>query len=145
MSLAEATEIASFHLSVVEPLTDRYTTWALCALSSSPEVVPLSQIEKARIQRAIYRLQTICNMQLRKLVAVLEALSTFSPWEAEEVLCVYEFAKERYSSVFFTTTWDLKQERNPKLALLVSWTSMRPYFCTPETVSQGSLRVASYQ
>lgn len=114
LSLAEATQMASFHLSVVEPLTDRYASWALCALSSSPKAVPLSKTEKARIQRAMYRLQIICNMQLWDPARLIDALSSFTPWEAEEILCVHAFATERYSSVFFMTAWDLNQEENPK-------------------------------
>lgn len=115
LSLTEATWIASFHTSVVEPLTGRFTTWALGALSSSsPETAPpLSKTEKARVQRAIYRLHTICNMQFSDPVRLLQALGIFYPWEVEEILCIYDFAKERYSSVFFTTAWDLNQEKNP--------------------------------
>lgn len=114
LSLVEATEMALFHLSVVEPLIDRYARWPLSALSSSPEAVPLSKTEKARIQRAMYRLQTIGNVKPRNPARLLDALSTFTPWEAEEILCVHAFAKERYSSVFVAAAWDVNQEENPK-------------------------------
>ncbi|ROV91872.1 hypothetical protein VMCG_09211 [Cytospora schulzeri] len=114
LSLEEATAMASFHLSVIEPLTERYAYWTLNALCSSPEAVPLSKTETGRIQRAIYRLQIICNMEPFDTARLLYILSCFAPWEAEEILCVHGFAKERLTGVFMEIAWDLDQEDNPK-------------------------------
>lgn len=114
LPLAVAHKMAFFHLNIVEPLTERYARWALGALSSSPEAAPLTGTEKSRIQRAMYRLQTLCNTSLRGPRYILDVLHDFGPWQAEEILCVYEFAKERYTSVFIECAWHLDQERNPK-------------------------------
>lgn len=114
LSLSEVTEMATFHISVVQPLTDLYAHWALGALSSSLEAVPLSRVEVARIQRAIYRLQTICNCRIGSRAALLGLLDAFSPWESEEILCVHAFAEERCTSAFIMAAWDLNQDRNPK-------------------------------
>lgn len=114
LSLAEATDMASFHLSVVEPLTERYADWTLAALSSSPAAVPLSKSEKVRIQRAMYRLQILCNLQIRDADRMLRILTSFPPWEVEQILCVHAFAREKYTSVFIASAWDLNQDDNPK-------------------------------
>jgi hypothetical protein len=62
LSLEELIQLIRFHCSVIEPLTERYATWALAALSSSPKHYPLSGTERRRIQRALYRMQVFCNV-----------------------------------------------------------------------------------
>lgn len=118
LSLTAAHKMAHFHLRVVEPLTERYARWALGALSSSPEAAPLTGTERARIQRAMYRLQIICNMSIRDHQAMFEALDAFGPWQAEEILCVHAFAKERYESVFVECVWHRDQ---PKYISMHLW------------------------
>ena len=87
-----------FYLRVVEPLTERYARWALGALSSSPQAAPLTKTEKSRIQRAMYQFQVICNLGILEPQAILEVLDSFGPWEAEQIIRVHEFAKERRTS-----------------------------------------------
>lgn len=106
--------MATFHISVIQPLTDLYAHWALGALSSSPEAVPLSRVDVACIQRAIYRLQTICNYRIGSRAALLGLLDAFSPWESEKILCVHAFAEEKCTGAFIMAAWDLNQDRNPR-------------------------------
>lgn len=114
LSLAVVQQMAHFHLRVVEPLTERYARWALGALTSSPQEVNLTKTEKSRIQRAIYRLQVICNLRAPHPQTILEILDSFGPWAAEQIICVHEFAKERWSSVFIECAWELNEEKNPR-------------------------------
>lgn len=114
LSLAVAQQMACFHLRIVEPLTERYAHWALGALSSSAQEAPLTKTEKSRIQRAMYRLQVICNLRVSHPQTLLEILDSFGPWAAEQIICVHEFAKERWSSVFVECAWELNQEENPR-------------------------------
>lgn len=122
LPLEIAHKMADFHLRVVEPLTNRYVYWALGALSSSsPQLASVSRTEKARVQRAMYRLQIICNMSIRNNRVMAGILDDFGPWQAEQILCVHEFAKERYESVFVECAWHLDQERNPKYRRIPLW------------------------
>ncbi|POS70690.1 hypothetical protein DHEL01_v210913 [Diaporthe helianthi] len=116
ISLAVAQKMAEFHLRVVEPLTERYCRWVLSALSSSPEPAPLTKTEKSRIQRAIYRLQVICNSGISGPQEILAVLDSFGPWAAEQIICVYEFAKERFTSAFIECAREfIKQDLDPPI------------------------------
>lgn len=118
LSLTVAHTMAYFHLRVVEPLPERCARWAMGALSSSPEAASLTGTERARIQRAMYRLQIICNMSIRDDQAMFEALDAFGPWQAEEILCVHKFVTERYESVFAECVWHRDQ---PKYISMHLW------------------------
>jgi hypothetical protein len=39
LALEDLVQLARFHQSIIEPLTERYSVWALAALSSSPRTV----------------------------------------------------------------------------------------------------------
>jgi hypothetical protein len=41
-------------------------------------------------------------------------LALFPAWQIEEILCVYEFAKDTYGGFFDQVAWDLDEERNPR-------------------------------
>ncbi|KAJ4424636.1 hypothetical protein N0V82_000768 [Gnomoniopsis sp. IMI 355080] len=129
LSLDDIVGMVCFHNSYIEPLTERYAASALASMPSlaeaSPTAQPLSTTEMRRIQRAMYRLQVFGNAcgfkgegsssrRIQTDVERLRVLSMFPPWEAEEILCIHEFAKEKYSSVFQLVAWDLDEERNPK-------------------------------
>lgn len=137
LSLAVAHKMAYFHMRVVEPLTDYYARWALGALSSSPEAGPLTGTEKARIQRALYRLQIICNMRLRGPQHILDALDDFGPWQAEEILCVHEFAKERYMSVFIECAYH-------RISILRNEDVTTVYSCDGESIRRILLAVLEF-
>lgn len=124
--LADYIYIARFHLSTVEPLTERYAVCALAALGSSPTTAPLGETEKWRIQRAMYRLETFCNLcserspcQMVDSQDRLRILTTFHAWEVEEMLCIHEFAKERISSVFHQVASELPNVLEPYSRSLV--------------------------
>ncbi|KAB5560174.1 hypothetical protein GE09DRAFT_81690 [Coniochaeta sp. 2T2.1] len=122
--LEDYVQIARFHFSVVEPLTERFATWALDGLAAldpkAPVEKPLSDAERTRIQRAIYRLETFCNLcSLRSPFHMwaarqrLEILCVFPAWEVEEILCIHHFLKERVDSVFNEISelpWPLKPD-----------------------------------
>jgi hypothetical protein len=122
-----------FHLRVVEPLTERYARWALGALSSSLQAAPLTKTEKSRIQRAMYRLQVICNLGILEPQAMLEVLDSFGPWAAEQIICVHEFAKERCTSAAMVCAWELKR-REPILSTIED---LLPYSSECESISRS--------
>jgi hypothetical protein len=118
--LEDYVQLARFHLSVVEPLTERYALWALAALGFSPATHPLSETERRRIHRAMYRLETFGNLcsvrspcQISGALDRVGILSTFDAWEVEEMLCFHEFAKERISSVFHQVALELPNTLKP--------------------------------
>jgi hypothetical protein len=133
LSLEELIQIIRFHCSVIEPLTERYATWALAALSSSPKDAPLSDTERRRIQRALYRMQVFCNVcgsrgegrsapvSIEKHLDRLRVLGLFPAWQIEEVLCIHSFAKDVYGGVFHRVAWDLDELRNPRFRDISIW------------------------
>lgn len=129
LPLEDVIHLAHFHVLVIEPLTERYATWALASLPTSCEEEqagqqPLSDTERRRIQRAMYRLQIFCNLcgregrssrhRIEDNVDRLRVLSMFPPWEVEQILCINEFAKDVYTDVFRQVAWDLNMDKNPK-------------------------------
>lgn len=130
LSLDEIIHIIRFHISVIEPLTEAFAHWAVGALPSKPEneaackSVSLSDVERRRMQRGLYRMQMLCNLYgsqgrstlstIDETVNRLRVLSMFPAWEVEEILSVHEFAKDKYANVFKQVAWDLNEERNPK-------------------------------
>lgn len=130
LSSEDIIRLHHFHTSIIEPLTDRYATWALAELpipltDEQTRKQPLSNTERCRIQRAMYRLQVFCNVcgslgqgrspreRIEKNVDRLRVLSTFPAWEIEEILCFHRFAEEMNGKVFRQVAWDLNPE-NPK-------------------------------
>ncbi len=119
LALQDLVQLARFHQSIIEPLTERYSVWALAALSSSPQDCPLSGTERRRIQRALYHYQIYCNLcgsrgegrssprRLEDPLEGLRILSLFPAWQIEEVLCINEFAKDTYGGVYHRVTDDL--------------------------------------
>lgn len=130
LSLEDIIHLHHFHTSIIEPLTDRYASWALASLPIPSETEQtrkqtLSNTERCRIQRAMYRLQIFCNVcgslgegrssrkRIEKNVDRLRVLSIFPAWEIEEILCFHIFAEEMNGKVFRQVAWDLNPE-NPK-------------------------------
>lgn len=132
LSLDDIICILRFHASVVEPLTGAFASWALGELPSTPEnkgaykSAPLSYTERRRIQRALYRMQMVCNLcgsqeaarsappRIDDTEGRMRVLSMFPAWGVEEILSVHEFAKDHYQEIFKKVAWDLNEERNPK-------------------------------
>lgn len=119
ISLPEAIEMAVFHSSTVEPLVERYAAWALANLSVKP--TSLSRTERMRIQRAMYRFQIVCDVFGNKLnddnphltnqrpgqLGCLRFLSSYEPWEIEEILCINLFMQEEYQKRIQEVSGDL--------------------------------------
>jgi hypothetical protein len=112
ISLPKAIGMATFHSSTVEPLVERYASWALANLGvvppSSAGSVSLSRTERMRIQRGMYRFQIVCDVFGNKLgdddpafrrpaqLGCLRLLTCYEPWEIEEILCINHFLREEY-------------------------------------------------
>ncbi|ROW02476.1 hypothetical protein VMCG_06081 [Cytospora schulzeri] len=131
LSLDDMIHLLRFHTSVIESLTERYATWALASLPSSSTndqagQQPLSDTERCRIQRAMYRLQIFCNVcgslgeerssreRIEDNIDRLRVLSMFLAWEIEEILCVHRFAEDIYRDILRQVAWDFNEARNPK-------------------------------
>jgi hypothetical protein len=134
LSEDEAVAIAAFHSTTVQALAHQYIAWALDNVAKetkdSPYQEPPSVTEHTRIMRALYRFQLLCNLfgrgghgsteeRLRwhlnfDTVSVLSIFfGIFEPWEVEEVICIYAFAKDKYDQIFRDISWDVNPE-NPK-------------------------------
>ena len=125
----EVVAMAAFHFTVIEPLVERFTSWALGRLAietgRSPHHKPLSTTEEARVVRAMYRFQLCCNLfHERRLRFQLHLDSIdvaelffflIEPWEAEQVTCVHAFAKDEFDRIFLDIHLDVSPE-NPRFA-----------------------------
>lgn len=108
ISLPEAVQMAKFHRSRVEPIVERYASWALGNIGASGRPTNLSNTERMRIQRAMYRFQILCDVFGNRLkddnlsanrprhLGCLRFLARHEPWEIEEILCINAFVQEQY-------------------------------------------------
>jgi hypothetical protein len=78
--------------------------------------------ERTRLLRAFYRLEIFCHLfagsqyessGFRCSDMSRLSFSKLSPWEVEEIGCVYTFIKERYEQVMAEVNWDF-DAANPK-------------------------------
>ncbi|OJJ81534.1 uncharacterized protein ASPGLDRAFT_76120 [Aspergillus glaucus CBS 516.65] len=115
----ELMSILSFHASVIVPLTQRYTDWALVNLAN--------ETKHMWVVRALYRFQLYCNLfgvghdswernrwdddENRDIFRIFPRI--FKTWEIEEITCIYTFAMKKFDRVFDDIRWDVHQE-NPK-------------------------------
>ena len=127
MSLEDIIPLIHFHRSVIEPLTERYATWALAALSSGsyPQSHPLGGVEGPRIHRALYRLEVFCNLSrfrgegrsapvyLATTLKHLNRLNLCPALQIEEVLCIHPFARDVYSTILEQVAPDVAEPRSP--------------------------------
>lgn len=110
--------LATFHLSVVRPMTNMYSRWALqnlaravaCSSEQQHEQAPqdanLSRSEEIRIMRAVYQCETFhhlfgChrgtvpgNYDFHQINGLF--FSIFDPWEAEAIGCIDGFVRHGY-------------------------------------------------
>lgn len=108
ISLPGAVQMATFHTSTVGPLVEQYASWALGNIGTSDNLTPLSTTERMRIQRALYRFQIVCDVFGNRLkddnlstnrprhLGCLRFLTSYEPWEIEEILCINTFVQEQY-------------------------------------------------
>ncbi|KAG8161839.1 hypothetical protein KVR01_008826 [Diaporthe batatas] len=104
LDLSDTIKIHHFHIRVMDPLTEQYVNWALASLNVFPEEEttwrqPLRTTERRRVQRAMYRLQVINNVNYQDERQRLRLFSMFPPWGVEQVICIQDFAREIKSEV----------------------------------------------
>ncbi|KAI9780361.1 MAG: hypothetical protein M1839_006784 [Geoglossum umbratile] len=130
----EAIRMAAFHSTIIKPLARCYVDCTLRNLfdeTNGPlDKGLLSKAEETRVLRALYRFQLCCNLfgkgrfdapkcrqrsrhpfddsDILKLFFCL-----FEPWEVEEIVCIYAFAKQTLGYIFGHIRWDVHKE-NPK-------------------------------
>ncbi|KAI1653868.1 hypothetical protein F4813DRAFT_393248 [Daldinia decipiens] len=127
----EAVEMAAFHLSIISPLLQYYTSWALANLATQSGNIPRSttpsRVEERRLLRFFYRFQLCCNLFRKggqkqctkqnlgfRPVEILQLFSClFEPWEVEEISCINTFAQDKYDQIFQEISWDVNK-KNPK-------------------------------
>lgn len=130
LSFDDIIHILRFHDSVIEPLTERYASWALASLPGPGEAGDgqqlLSDTERHRIQRAMYRLQIFCHLcgslgegrsspdRIGENVDRLRVLLIFQPWEVEEISSIHFFAVHTYNIILRQVAWDLNERKNPR-------------------------------
>ncbi|KAI8725092.1 hypothetical protein NCS52_00079400 [Fusarium sp. LHS14.1] len=130
-----AVGIAAFYYSTVDPIMQLYIPHALEALAEETTGIvdqePLSQVEQARMIRGLYRFQLCCNLFTmanfpesstlsrngRPMRILTDYISLLEPWEIEEMVCIYSFAKEQLQhiseAIWQCTTRD-GAERRPR-------------------------------
>ncbi|OJZ92928.1 hypothetical protein ASPFODRAFT_120406 [Aspergillus luchuensis CBS 106.47] len=136
LTLNDAIDMVAFYLSVLKPFARHYSAWALRNLAKEPEAThtkideDLSESEKSRIIRALYRFQLCSNVfgvgpnkdeldlfRIRfqlgddEILKLLEDL--WEPWELEEINCINVFAETKCREIHDAVTWDFS-ERNPR-------------------------------
>lgn len=119
ISLPEAVQMATFHASTVEPLVERYASWALANIGTAVGPTALSSTERMRIQRAMYRFQIVCDVFGNRLkddnlstnrprhLGCLRFLAGYEAWEIEEILCINAFVQEQYEQRLSEVSGDL--------------------------------------
>lgn len=128
--------IASFHWSVVRPLVSKLYRWALGNLTAQLQKDPerqhydaLSAAEETRIMRALYRFQLCCHLfgnanraqpdwwiqewGHKEELHVPEMFESIEPWEIDEIVCIYEFARDKFLEVFRSIQKDVHPD-NPR-------------------------------
>jgi len=121
--------MAQFYFNVVKPLADYYASWALEHLAQetghadaiSPQGHKLTATERLRVTQAIYRFQLLCDIVTprgltsysQKEANAQALLDILNPWQVEQTLAFFEFAKGRYAKLVEDVRWDLHPD-NPK-------------------------------
>lgn len=135
LSIDEVVSVVSFHTSIIQPLAQKFTLWALdnlAKMTGSAHIhEPLSRTEETRLLRALYRFQLCANLfgaqpdqryvngrisfnfDFEPLDILLLFVDLYEPWEVEEILCISLFAKDKYNQIFDAIRWDV-DENNPK-------------------------------
>jgi hypothetical protein len=116
-TLEQLADITWFYLEAIHPLM-QYCPAAFLANrgpSAPPEVGALSNMERTRFLRSLYRFQLFCELFGRRgsINDVAENISgervlvmffaIFNPWEAEEVACIARLITAKYDQAFNAT------------------------------------------
>jgi hypothetical protein len=116
-SSEQLTDIARFYLEAIHPLMQYCPTAFLAnrGPSTPSEVGALSNAERTRFLRSLYRFQLFCELfgQQGSINDVAENISgegvlvmffgIFNPWEAEEVACIVRLITAKYDQTFDAT------------------------------------------
>ncbi|KAH6617456.1 hypothetical protein F5144DRAFT_596461 [Chaetomium tenue] len=109
---ADPVGMAAFYLGVARPLLQPCATMFFTRLCSSLPVGPLSRTERTRLLRALYRYQTYCNLfgmgttgeikpvDVAKEERLMKFFCWFSPWEIQEIECIYILFRDKYEALF---------------------------------------------
>lgn len=124
LSEDDLTRMASFHLSIVEPTLQLFTTQMLENLAREARKPvddgSFSETEQRRLLRAFYRYQLTSNILEHSKFSRTQDMSEdgwssgpwwyyvsiFEPWELEEIACVHRFAKRRIAKRRFEQIFD---------------------------------------
>jgi len=119
-------DMAGFYHTLARPLVLQFAHIFCHRLDPSLQVGDLSDTERMRLLRALYRFQIYCNLfgagtWGHRQVAVLEDkegrlalfFCIFRPWEIEEIDCIYTLVSDKYDQVFDAIRWDVCRD-HPK-------------------------------
>lgn len=122
--------MAQFHIAFVAPLSEAFASSAITNLdheiSNSSNFVAkstLTQSELIRVTRALYRFHLLSLLTERNMYdrnwesedSSRALISVLEPWEIEELLAIFEWAKAKYVKFIEDVRWDL-HPKNPKFA-----------------------------
>ena len=146
--------LVGFHVNYVQPIMTLFVTWAMKNLASGFQEyrkvelpngisLSLSQSEELRVARAIYRYQLCCSIfgaarlqtHCRRFPRGLSGqdlvtfLFMYEPWEAEEMVCFYEFVQTVYDKVFQDIEKDIEKDyqSNPRRGIGITFRHRRKY------------------
>lgn len=96
-TLSEALRLERLHVSV-NWFANKFATEALAKDPLNRTHTPVTPQEKARFQRALYRLEIYCNLfrEVKEVQSVFYSdqknlfFSNFAPWEIEQIGCVHD-------------------------------------------------------
>lgn len=126
--------LSRFHQSIIVPLTELFCHWAFTnlaravessgnaiqgepAATSKMELSLISDSERIRVMRALYRFQIHCHLfgrnrgtrvgafLDREIIAIF--FNIFQPWEREEIGCIELFIQTKYTHIFNQVKADL--------------------------------------
>jgi hypothetical protein len=115
--------MASFYLSVIQPLLVGFPALFLQGLDASMEVGHLSKTERIRFLRALYRFQLFYDLfkcettrvQRDPLIPCADKLgmffTIFEPYEVEEVYCLFSAMADKYLQLVDVVTPDVQKDR----------------------------------
>ncbi|KAK3896920.1 hypothetical protein C8A05DRAFT_20213 [Staphylotrichum tortipilum] len=120
-NLEDLINMASFYLGVVQPLLLEFPHRMLSKLEGGPEPGALSETERTRFLRALYRFQVFQNLfgagklgsRFHHADILAEFFCMFRPWEIEEINCINQLVRTTYDAVLYEIVWDVNKD-NPK-------------------------------
>jgi hypothetical protein len=111
----EALQLIHLH-EAVKRVADDFCHYVANKAPGDQTTLNLSQMEHLRLYRAMYRFQVFCNIfgdwgidspmgtkldvnRPRDRPANVRILATFSPWEIEELSCVWKYLQKRWAKI----------------------------------------------